>query len=90
MKYKVVNWVSFNFEGLVDSRVIADRLSKYFIPHVLINGVPGIRSHGFRKKYKVSIHQSTGSKGYWIGTKIIFSGENASYFSKLEILIGVF
>jgi hypothetical protein len=39
--------------------------------------------HGFKKKYKVSIHQYTGSKGYWIGTRIIFSGKNASYFYKL-------
>jgi len=36
----VVDWISFNLEGLIDSKVIADRLSKYFIPHVLINGVP--------------------------------------------------
>nr|YP_010516883.1 hypothetical protein ON958_pgp035 [Haslea pseudostrearia]UXN44665.1 hypothetical protein [Haslea pseudostrearia] len=79
----VVDWVSFNLEGLVDSIVIADRLSKYFISHVLINDLPGIGFHGFRKKYKVSIHQSTRSKGYWIGTKIIFSGENASYFYRL-------
>jgi hypothetical protein len=79
----VVDWVSFNLGGLVDPLIIAGRLSKYFTPHVLIDDVPGIAFHGFRKKYKVSIHQSTGSKGYWIGTKIIFSGKNASYFYKL-------
>ena len=31
----------------------------------------------------VFIHESTGSKGYWVGTNIIFSGESASYFYKL-------
>lgn len=85
----VVDWVSFNLEGLVDSKVIANRLSKYFIPHVLVNGVPEIGFHGLQKKYKVSIHQSTGAKGYRIGTKIIFSGENANYFYKL-LKTGVF
>lgn len=79
----IVDWVSFNLEGLVDPRIIAGRLSKYFTPHILIDGVPEIAFHGFRKKYKVYIQQSTGSKGYWIGTKIIFSGKNASYFYKL-------
>jgi hypothetical protein len=31
----VVDWVSFNFQGLVDSKIIANRLSKYFILYVL-------------------------------------------------------
>jgi len=31
----IVDWVSFNFQGLVDSKIIANRLSKYFILHVL-------------------------------------------------------
>ena len=78
-----VDWISFNLKGLIDPRLIAGRLSKYFTPHVLIDDEPGIGFHGFRKRYKVSIHQYTGSKGYWIGTKIIFSGKNASYFYKL-------
>lgn len=78
-----MNPIPVNLEGLVDPRIIAGRLSKYFTPHILIDGVPEIAFHGFRKKYKVYIQQSTGSKGYWIGTKIIFSGKNASYFYKL-------
>jgi len=78
-----VDWISFNLKGLMDPRIIAGRLSKYFNPYVLIDDEPGIGFHGFRKRYKVSIHQYTGSKGYWIGTKIIFSGKNASYFYKL-------
>ena len=79
----IVDWIAFNLEGLIDPRIIAGRLSKYFTPHVLIDDELRIGFHGFRKKYKVSIHQYTGSKGYWIGTKIIFSGKNASYFYKL-------
>ena len=79
----VVDWISFNLEGSMDPRIIASRFSKYFTPHVLIDGKLGIGFHGFRKRYKVSIYQSTGSKNYWIGTTISFSGENADYFYKL-------
>jgi hypothetical protein len=32
-----VDWFSFNLEGLVDPEIIANRLSKHFIPHVLID-----------------------------------------------------
>lgn len=78
-----VDWVSFNLKGLVNTKIIADRLSNYFTPHVMIDGKPEIRFHGLQKKYKVYIHQYTGSKGYWIGTKIIFSGKNANYFYTL-------
>jgi len=78
-----LDWISFNLEGLIDPKIIAGRLLKYFTPHVLMDNVPSIGYHGFKKKYKVSIHQYTGSKGYWIGTRIIFSGKNASYFYKL-------
>ena len=48
-----------------------------------MDDVPSIGFHGFKKKYKVFIRQYTGSKGYWIGTKIIFSGKNATYLYKL-------
>ena len=78
-----LDWISFNLEGLTDLKIIAGRLLKYFTPHVLMDDVPSISYHGLKKKYKVSIHQYTGSKGYWIGTRIIFSGKNASYFYKL-------
>ena len=79
----LVDWISFNLEGLMDPRIIARRLLKYFTPHVLIDDVPSIGFHGLKKKYKVSIRQYTGSKGYWVGTQIIFSGKNAAYFYKL-------
>lgn len=78
-----LDWISFNLEGLIDPKKIAGRLFKYFTPHVLMDDLPSIGYHGFKKNYKVSIHQYTGSKGYWIGTRIIFSGKNASYFYKL-------
>lgn len=61
--------ISFNFEGLVNSRIIAGRSSKYFTLHGIIDDVPGIGFHSFRKKYKVYIHQFTGLKSYWIGTE---------------------
>ena len=78
-----VDWISLNLEGLMDPRIITGRLLKYFTPHVLMDDVPSIAFHGFKKKYKVSIRQYTGSKGYWVGTKIIFSGKDAAYFYKL-------
>ena len=48
-----------------------------------MNDVLSIGFHGFKKRYKVSIRQYTGSKGYWVETKIIFSGKDAAYFYKL-------
>lgn len=78
-----VDWISFNIQGLTDPKTIVSNLSKYFTPHILMDDVPSIGFHGLKKKYKVSIRQYTGSKGYWIGTKIIFSGKNAAYFYKL-------
>ena len=78
-----VDWISFNFKGLVDPIIIAGRLLKYFTPHILIDDVPSIGFHGLKKKYKVSVRQYTGSKSYWVGTQIIFSGKGAGYFFKL-------
>ena len=48
-----------------------------------MDDVPSIGFHGFKKRYKVCISQYTGSKSYWVGTKIIFSGKDAAYFYKL-------
>jgi hypothetical protein len=78
-----VDYISFNLEGFMDPEIIAHRLSKHFTPHVLINDEPKIGFDGLKKKYKVSVRQYTGSKSYWIGTQIIFSGKNAGYFYKL-------
>jgi len=60
----VVDWISFNIQGLTDPRTI--------------DGGPGIGFHGLKKKYKVFIRQYMGSKGYWFGTQIIFSGKDAA------------
>ena len=79
----MVDWISFNIQGLPDPETIASGLSKHFTPHVLIDGEPNMSYHGFKKKYKVSIRQYTGSKSYWVGTQIIFSGKDAAYFYKL-------
>jgi hypothetical protein len=89
----VVDYISFNLEGLMYPGIVAHRLLKYFTPHVLIDDVPSISFHGLKKKYKVSVRQYTGSKSYWVGTQIIFSGKMRVIFitlSKLKILIGVF
>jgi len=40
-----VAWISFNFKGLANTRIIADRLSNYFTPHVMIDGKPEIGFH---------------------------------------------
>lgn len=76
----VVAWVTFNIQGLTDLRTITFSLSKHFIPHVLIDDKPCISYHGFKKKYKVSIRQYTRSKGYWVGTQIIFSEKKRGLF----------
>ena len=47
-----------------------------------MDDVPSIGFHSLRKKYKLSIRQYIGSKGYWIGAKVIFSGKNEAYFYK--------
>ena len=78
-----VDWLSFNIQSFTEPKTIASNLSEYFVPHVIIDDIPSVGFHGFKKRYKVSIRQYTGSKGYWVGTKIIFSGKNAAYFYKL-------
>ena len=67
----------------MDPEIVDHRLLKYFTPHVLIDDVPSISFHGLKKKSKVSVDQYTGSKSYWVGTQLIFSGKNASYFYNL-------
>ena len=55
-----VDWISFNLKGLANTRIIADRLSNYFTPHVMIDGKPEIEFHGLRKKvqsFYSSIHR---------------------------------
>ena len=78
-----VDWISFNIQGLADPQTIASNLSDYFTVHGLMDNVPSVGFHGLKKKYKVSIRPYTESNGYWVGTKIIFSGKVAAYFYKL-------
>ena len=75
----IVDWISFNIDGLPNVRVIAEGLSAYFTPHIVIDGKPDTEFHNFKNPYKVSIRQYSGSKNYWIGTQLIFSGKNAAY-----------
>ena len=60
----MIDWISFNIQGLPNPGTIASGLSKHFTPHVLIYGEPHMSYHGFQKKYKVSIRQYTGSKSH--------------------------
>jgi hypothetical protein len=82
----VVDRISFNIQGLTSKtgiKRIARRLSSHFTPLVIINNEFGIGYSGLRNKYHVSLRQYTVSKGYWVGTQIIFSGKNAAHFYKL-------
>ena len=47
-----LDWVSFNLEALIDPKIIAGRLLKYFTPHILIEDVPNIGYHGFKKSIR--------------------------------------
>jgi hypothetical protein len=76
-----VDWLTLNIPGLTDPLRIANGLCNYFQPNVIIDEKEKISFHGVLHKYKVSVLQST--KGYWVGTQIIFSGKNAAYFYKL-------
>jgi len=80
----VVDWLSFNIQGLTGEanlRRIADHLSRYFTPSILMSNGSKMGYVGLRKKYRVSLMEWTGKS--WVGSQIIFSGENATYFYKL-------
>lgn len=51
----IVDWLSFNIKGLLDSRIIASDLSKHFTVDVTIDNKPSISYDGFKTNYKVSI-----------------------------------
>jgi hypothetical protein len=85
----VVDWVSFNLEveGLEDPKIIAGHLSKYFTPHVLIDGdgVPEIAFCGVvlilvdLKRAAESISYTAfwrSTRSTCICTKISYSAEN--------------
>ena len=48
----VVDWISFNIQGLPDPGTIASSLPKHFTPHVLIDDEPNMSYHGFKKSIR--------------------------------------
>lgn len=78
-----VNWLSFNVAGSHNPHTIASSLSKYFRTHILIDDKSILIPQNLKKKSKVSIRHYTGSRGYWLGTQVIFSGKNAAQFYRL-------
>ena len=65
----------------------------YFTPHVLMDDVPSIGFHGFKKRYKVSIRQYTGSKVTGLELRLFSLVKMrliSISLSKLKGLIGVF
>ena len=89
----VVDWISFNIQGLPDPTLIASGLSKYFTPHITSDDKPSISYHGLKKSIKflfVNIRdlKVTGSE------LRLFSLEkmrlSSISLSKLKGLIGVF
>ena len=80
----VVDWLSLNIQGLTGEanlRRIAGHLSRYFTPSILMSNGSKMGYVGLRKKYRVSLRECTEKN--WVGSQIIFSGENAAYFYKL-------
>lgn len=63
----IVDWISFNIDGLHDIRVIAEGLSTYFTPHVVVDDKPDTGFHNFKNPFKVSIRQYADSNNYCIG-----------------------
>ena len=47
-----VDWLNFNIQCLTDPKTISSNLSKYFIPHVLMDDVPSIGFHGLKKSIR--------------------------------------
>lgn len=79
-----VDWISFNLEGLTGEanlKRIVDDLSSHFTPLVVMGDKLRIGYSGLRNKYHVSLRECT--KKNWVGTQVIFSGKNASYFYQL-------
>ena len=77
----VVDWISFNLEGLTDPKRIACRLFSRFNASITMYDQSNIRFSDRRNRYDVLICQYR--KSHWIGTQIIFSGKDAAYFYKL-------
>ena len=77
----MVDWISFNIEGLIDSTRIANLLFFRFNASITMEDQSELQFYDRRNKYDVSIRQR--QKSHWVGSQIIFSGKNAAYFYKL-------
>ena len=77
----VVDWISFNLEGLIDPKRISSLLISHFNASITMEDQSKLRFSDRRNKYYVSIRQR--QKNHWVGSQIIFSGKNAAYFYKL-------
>jgi hypothetical protein len=76
----VVDWISFNIQGLTDPQIIARRLFSRFNSFITVDDQHRVRFSDPRNNYNVSLRQYNKN---WVGTQIIFSGKNAAYFYKL-------
>ena len=45
----LVDWISFNIQGLTDPKKIASNLSNYFISSIRMDDVSSIGFHGLKK-----------------------------------------
>jgi len=86
----VVDWIGFNIQGSVDVQPIANYLFQSFgFNSTIANGSNGKEEYFIydaRNQFKVSFRQydyNPESKKYWTGTKVIFSGKNASYLYRI-------
>ena len=73
--------ISLNIRDFRDPKLIGDRLFPYVNVSITMNDQSKIRFFDRQKIYNVSIREQ--NKGYWKGSQVIFSGENAAYFYKL-------
>ena len=89
----VVDWISFNIQGLIDPKLIANYLFQNFgfnyTIEKRINGKwksESSNSNSARQnQFKVSFRQheyNPEAKSFWVGTKIDFSGKNATQIYK--------
>ena len=88
-----LDWISFNLEGLISSRVIADRFSKHFTPHVLVDDVPCIGYHGLKKSIRFLYVNIVDLKVTGSALRLLSLGKMRLIFtnlSKLKGLNGIF
>ena len=87
----MVDWISFNIQGLIDPKLIANYLFQDFEFNYTIekriNGKWKSESSNSARQnqFKVSFRQheyNPEAKSFWVGTKINFSGKNATQIYK--------